>query len=518
MRNMRQITSVERHFNLSFMVRGTILSALVLAATGAAQARDNNLSDRGVQHAVEDRIYFDSAVPHDRIDVSAVDGIVTLQGTTNSILAKERAARLAETIKGVRAVVNRITVKPTQEPSAKELTQDVERALQSDAATDSYKLTAKADDQGQVTLSGTVDSWQSSQLAKQVAMSVRGVTGVTNNIAVNFNNDRPDKEIQPEIEKTLAWDALVDSTLIGVQVKDGKVKLTGTVGSAAERRRALADAWVAGVTDVDTEGLDIADWARHREQRSAKPVVRDENELRQAINDANLYDPRVSSFNVTPSLSGSTVTLRGEVDNLKAKRAAAQNARNTVGVQYVINRLKVRPTHYGTGTAGQAADAVRDALLRDPYVDRYKIDVSVIDGTAYLSGRVDSYFEKAQAEDDAARINGVTEVSNALTVTNVSQPLTYDPYVYDWYLHDYDWYDYTPNYTAKPDRDIKAAIESELWWSPFVDSDEVNVAVSNGVATLTGTVDSYSERRAAESNALEGGAVGVYNDLVVASR
>jgi osmotically-inducible protein OsmY len=54
-----------------------------------------------------------------------------------------------------------------------------------------------------------------------------------------------------------------------------------------------------------------------------------------------------------------------------------------------------------------------------------------------------------------------------------------------------------------------------MWWSPFVDADDVTIRVSDGVATLTGEVDSWSELRAATENAFEGGARWVRNDLEV---
>ena len=43
----------------------------------------------------------------------------------------------------------------------------------------------------------------------------------------------------------------------------------------------------------------------------------------------------------------------------------------------------------------------------------------------------------------------------------------------------------------------------------------MNVSVTNGVATLRGAVNSWAEYRAATENALEGGAVGVINQLKV---
>lgn len=85
---------------------------------------------------------------------------------------------------------------------------------------------------------------------------------------------------------------------------------------------------------------------------------------RGAVNDALLYDPRVNAFNIDPDIVGSTVTLRGKVDNLKAKRAAEQDVKNTVGVSYVENRLKVRLDTWPNDA--KVAESIRNALLRDP--------------------------------------------------------------------------------------------------------------------------------------------------------
>ncbi|MFO7975678.1 MAG: BON domain-containing protein, partial [Candidatus Hydrogenedentota bacterium] len=147
--------------------------------------------------------------------------------------------------------------------------------------------------------------------------------------------------------------------------------------------------------------------------------------------------------------------------------------------------------------------------------ERYEITVSVIDGTVYLYGDVDSYFEKAQADDVASGAAGVMSVDNNLNVQADYEPYSYEPYVDDWYTYDYNWYDYEAPPVKKPDWEIKEEIESQLWWSPFVDSDDVNVSVDDGTATLTGTVESWSEYWAARENAFDGGAVWVDNDLKV---
>ncbi len=184
-----------------------------------------------------------------------------------------------------------------------------------------------------------------------------------------------------------------------------------------------------------------------------------------------------------------------------------------VGVRRVKNRIKVQPVVALSDQ--EIEDYLEDALERDPYVERHQITPTVINGTAYLYGTVDSNFEKAQAGDVAARVASVEEVENNLTVSGPDEAYAYEPYVDGWYLPEYDWYEYTPGSTYESDAEIKNDIEDQLFWSPFVDSADVNVTVDDGVARLTGSMDSTSEYNAAEENAYEGGATWVNNDLVV---
>jgi hypothetical protein len=111
-------------------------------------------------------------------------------------------------------------------------------------------------------------------------------------------------------------------------------------------------------------------------------------------------------------------------------------------------------------------------------------------------------------------VKGTVVVDNNIVVTNSAAPYVYDPAV-DEFEYDYDWNLYESANNLKLDSEIKDDIQSELFWSPFVDSDQVTVAVDDGTATLTGTVDSWSERQSAEENAMEGGADAVINKLTV---
>jgi osmotically-inducible protein OsmY len=472
------------------------------------------IGDMEITDAVENEITFDQAVPLAKIDVSTANGIVTLSGTVGNLLAKRRAERLAEAVKGVTSVVNRIGVTPVTKRPAKEIRADVKNALLLDPATESYNVDVAVAG-GMATLTGTVQSWQERRLAEKVAAGVRGVTAIQNRLEVHYRADRPDADIRNDVREALRWDTLVDHGLIDVSVDDGEVALSGTVGSAAEKSRAITDAWVANVTGVNAEGLNVELWARDPAMRTGKYTDVSGETVRNALVQALARDPRVYSFNIRPEVDGGVVTLRGKVDNLKARRAAAEVARNTVGVYAVENRVKVR-TGAEVARSDEAIETdVRTALARDPFVDRFEITVDSIGGVVRLAGTVDSYYEKSQADEVASGIGGVITVDNNLMVTNELDPYAYDPYVDDTYVYDYGWYDYQPAYTFETDAEILDDIRGELFWSPFVDGDEVTVMVENGTATLTGTVDSWSEYQAARENAYEGGATWVDNNLEV---
>lgn len=246
--------------------------------------------------------------------------------------------------------------------------------------------------------------------------------------------------------------------------------------------------------------------------RKNKYVTRTDEEVKDAVKDAFLYDPRVFSFNPEVSVKQGVVTLTGTVDNLKAKRAAEQNARNIVGVYRVKNYLKVRPVFVPDDNDLEAR--IESALQKSPTFEKWEIDVTASHGIVYLNGDVDSYYERAKAEDIASKTKGVLAVENNLLVNDLN-----DYYFYNYYGWNniYPPYYVDVDYRYKSDFDIKEDIIDQMWWSPYVNVDEVSVTVENGKAILTGTVDTKRERLFAEINALEGGAIKVENNLKVTS-
>lgn len=456
---------------------------LILVSAGTATAEE--VLDTEITQAINTLMWSDDAVSANSIDVSTVDGIVTLTGTVDTILAKDRAQAIAEAIVGVRAIVNRIDVQPYGTWRDRDLARAVQNTWLADPAVYSYQLEASVDD-GVLTISGTVDSFAKKDLAETVAKGVKGVKGIENEIAVDYTTDRTDFEIQQEVDSRLEYDVRVDDGLIEVTVDEGRVTLSGTVGSLQEKNQAGRDAWVAGVVSVNLDDLGIEWWARDTMRRASRDLVRTDAQIRQAVEDALRYDPRVLSFQPEVQVSDNTVTLTGTVDNLAAKQAAEETASNTVGVWRVRNHLKVRPEIPGND---ELQRRVAKALLNDPYVDRFDISIHAHNGWVSLSGNVNTSFEKNRAGTVASRVRGVVGVDNSID-------------------HDYHW-------AWKTDWEILADVNDHLRWSPFVDDSDITVSVVNGEVSLNGSVGSWTEREEAAKMAYQAGAKDVNNLLEV---
>lgn len=131
---------------------------------------------------------------------------------------------------------------------------------------------------------------------------------------------------------------------------------------------------------------------------------------------------------------------------------------------------------------------MRQALLLAPF----EMTVSARNGKVSLTGDVDSQFEKARAEEIASRTKGVVAIQNSLRADpDYAWSITpYDPYFPAYYECAFPFY----SDPVKTDAEIRRDIEDEMFWSPFVEADEVDVSVKDGVATLTGSADDWHER------------------------
>jgi hyperosmotically inducible protein len=78
----------------------------------AVQKVDAFVTEAGLSGKIKSKMALDDVVRARTIDVSTVDGVVTLTGTVQSIAERDQALRLARDTKGVTRVVDHLIVRP----------------------------------------------------------------------------------------------------------------------------------------------------------------------------------------------------------------------------------------------------------------------------------------------------------------------------------------------------------------------------------------------------------------------
>lgn len=221
-----------------------------------------------------------------------------------------------------------------------------------------------------------------------------------------------DSMIKTIVEYRLIREDLQQNNNIKVQVDDHIVRLTGTVRSAAESRRAEKAA--RGVDDVDSveNQLRVATSARV-DQKVADEVAR-------SIRSFAFFD--IFDW-VEGDVKNGVVTLRGAVREPWRRDEYARLAESIEGVQSVRNEIRALPT---SSYDDQIRIATARQLYGDPRFVRYAnrslppIHIVVENGKIWLKGAVANRLERQLAET-IVRSNVMSfEVVNDLTVDGES--------------------------------------------------------------------------------------------------
>ena len=114
------------------------------------------------------------------IKAAVHDHVVTLTGDVEWHYQRDAAARSVHYLRGVRDVLNAITVKP--QVSAGDIKASIGAALVRNAVTDSSSVKVAATSGGAVSLEGTVQSFHEKNQAGRIAWSAPGVTRVNNHL------------------------------------------------------------------------------------------------------------------------------------------------------------------------------------------------------------------------------------------------------------------------------------------------------------------------------------------------
>jgi osmotically-inducible protein OsmY len=195
-----------------------------------------------------------------------------------------------------------------------------------------------------------------------------------------------------------------------------------------------------------------------------------DQELRERVERQLDYDPAVPSINIGVSASAGVVTLSGYVGTYADKLAAEKAAKSVYEVKAIANDIEVKPPAERVDP-DLAADAVA-ALDRNVNVPRDLVQVTVKKCWLTIDGKLDWAYQKDAAEQTIRSLYGVRGVTNNIVIN--------------------------PDPIAD---DVRAKIEDSIRRNAELDARRIRVMVNGKSITLSGSVQSWREREAAEQAA-----------------
>jgi osmotically-inducible protein OsmY len=121
-------------------------------------------------------------ISSENIKVIVKNGWVTLEGEAEWQYQRQTAENSVRRLKGVKGVINSITLKPRAEPS--DIKRKIEDAFKRNAEVDANRIQVETRG-GEVVLKGTVRSWIEREEAERAAWSAPGVIKVDDRIVVS---------------------------------------------------------------------------------------------------------------------------------------------------------------------------------------------------------------------------------------------------------------------------------------------------------------------------------------------
>ena len=217
---------------------------------------------------------------------------------------------------------------------------------------------------------------------------------------------RRDADIQRDVVGSLYWDTRLDAADVGVTVRDGQVRLAGSVATFRARSAAREDAEIIdGVREVVNElAVEV----------SAELDAPSDEELADVVRTAVTADPDLPASQVEVEVAAGKVRLHGVVRSFWEKEVAGTVVAVLPGVRGLRNELTVVPS--GDHTDAAIAEDLWAALARNRHIDPGALDVVVERGEVRLAGTVASDAVRQQVRETAERTAGVVAVDDQLRV------------------------------------------------------------------------------------------------------
>jgi osmotically-inducible protein OsmY len=212
------------------------------------------------------------------VRIGYTDGAVVLEGEVGDIATKKLALELAAAVDGVRGVVDRLRVAPSERKGDGAIRDALTAFLQREPEFRQCSIRVRAKGRietlhevstdrageieigvadGIITLEGRVISHSHKRLAGVLAWWTPGCRDVVNSLYVEPAEEDNDDEVVDALRLVLEMDPLVEAGQVRASCRHYVVTLEGYVRTEEERRRAESDAWCLFAVDKVVNRIEV---------------------------------------------------------------------------------------------------------------------------------------------------------------------------------------------------------------------------------------------------------------------
>lgn len=189
-----------------------------------------------------------------------------------------------------------------------------------------------------------------------------------------------------------------------------------------------------------------------------------DTQLQRDVIDELAFEPKVDDSTIGVTAKGGVITLTGTVRSYPEKYAAEHAAKRVGGVGAIAEELKVEIPSAFHRSDTEIARAALVALGSDISIPKNTVTAKVENGWLTLEGMLDWHFQREAVTRAVAHLIGLKGVSNLITIKPIVSAI-----------------------------DVKSKISAAFERNAGIDANKVQVALIDGVVTLSGDVRSWSE-------------------------
>ncbi|HET8871777.1 MAG TPA: BON domain-containing protein [Aquabacterium sp.] len=215
--------------------------------------------------------------------------------------------------------------------------------------------------------------------------------------------------------------------------------------------------------------------------------MRTDAELKQDVIAELAWDPLVKTNQIGVAVRDGVVTVSGHLDTYAQKWAVEKAIHRIEGVKAVALELDVRLARDHQRNDTDIAIAAENALKWHALVPAESIRVTVNEGHLTVEGEVQWDYQRQGVEDTLRVLKGVKSLNNQITLKQAEAP-----------------------------RDLRDRIRDAMTRHAIREANHLQIEFFGGVLTLTGTVHSWQEAKAAQGAVWSApGVLRVVNQLVI---